>query len=615
MTRKFVILATTALVFLGAVMWQLGLRARSELQAVATQQFNQQQLILADKVTKDIEQHFSFLAASLLELNSIWRRYPALLASPDQALPAFQEILRRSDVLAVGYVPPGGRTVSLYDERGLIGGPLILDYGLFMSWARGENMDQDVLYGQIETPLHGPFADKTIVRMAARQWPADMATEEPGILFLVVDVVSVARRYAHDVRSGQTGYAWVLDQRGVFLDHHEESFIAQDAFLIRKKRDPNVDFSRIDSIMREMMRAPIQGIDWYISGWHRQSKGEVKKLIAYAPTEIAPLQKPPLVWSVAVVAPVDEVEGIIGKVILREMVMVAAFQVVVFLGLAVTIYFAFRWSATLKREVESRTAELREARDNVRRSFGELLETQEKLIRSERFAAIGEAAAHISHEIKNPLIVMGGFARQVRRTLPGDGKEAKKLALIEEEALRLQAMLEEVRDFTRPSTPKLLQKDLNATVWETAMLMEGDLESRGITLTTALGTSLIAAVHDPNQIRQVLLNLIKNAAEAMTAGGRVTLSTRRNGRMAEVEVRDTGPGLTPEQAKRAFHPFYTTKEQGTGLGLSVCYRIMRDHGGDIRLESQPGKGCLFTISLPLAQDAPETNPPEADGPP
>lgn len=601
MTRKFVIIATTALLLMGVVMWQLGLRAQSELQAVATEQFNRQQLILAQKVAQDIGQHFAFLRASLLELTSIWRKHPDFMGSPERALPPFQEILRFSDVLAIGYVSPGSQAVALYNEEGLLRGAPVLDYGPFLRWARGADLAREVLVGAVEAPESGPFAGKTILRMAARHWPAEAGTDQPGVVFLVVDVQAIAWRYAHDVRSGRTGYAWVLDQRGFFLDHHVEQFITRDAFSVRKQRDPSVDFSRIDWIMRDRMMAGTEGVDWYISGWHRGDVGVVKKLIAFTPVDIAPGQTPPVRWGVAVVAPVDEVEDIIGKAALREMLMVAAFQVVVFLGLGVTMFFAFRWSASLKAEVEARTTELREARDKLRQNLQELLRTQERLIRSERFAAVGEAAAHISHEIKNPLMLIGGFARQVRRTLPEKGKEAEKLALIEEEAKRLETMLEEVRDFTRPATPKLTSGDVNATVWETAMLMEGDLASRGVTLTTSLDKTIPPAPHDPSQMRQVLLNLIKNAAEAMPQGGQVTLSSRRRADMVEVEVKDDGPGLTPEQARQVFNPFYTTKERGTGLGLAVCYRIMHDHGGDIRLDSQVGAGCVFTLTLPVKQ--------------
>lgn len=614
MTRKFVILATAALVIMGAVMWQLGQRAQSELTAVATEQFNRQQLILAQKVAQDIQQHFVFLRSSLLELTSIWRKHPTLMNTPEQAIPPFQEILRQSEVLAIGYAPPGSREVTLYDAGGAIRDPLVLDYGPFVDWARGAGAGQDVLAGQTEAPTSGPFAGRTILRMAARHWPAGSAAVEPGIVFLVVDARAVAWRYAHDVRSGQTGYAWVLDQRGFFLDHHVEEFIARDAFSARAQRDPSVDFQRIDWIMRDLMLSGQEGVDWYVSGWHRGLTGEVKKLIAYAPARISTGQNPAVFWGVAVVAPVDEVEGIIAQATLREMLMVAGFQAVVFMGLAVTVYFAFRWSAALKAEVEARTAELREARDKIRQNLQELIETQERLIRSERFAAIGEAAAHISHEIKNPLMLIGGFARQVRKTLPGECKEAAKLSLIEEEAKRLESMLEEVRDFTRPATPKLSSTDINATVGETARLMESALAARGVVLRTSLDQSLGPVPHDPNQMRQVLLNLVKNAAEAMTTGGQVTVFTRARDGKAEIEVRDNGPGLPEDLARKAFEPFYTTKEHGTGLGLPVCFRIMHDHGGDIRMESAPGKGCAVTVTLPgetgARQGGPENGEPE-----
>ncbi|GFK95267.1 Sporulation kinase E [Fundidesulfovibrio magnetotacticus] len=602
MTRKFVIITSSALLLLGLVMWQLGLRAQGELKAVATEQFNRQQLILAQKLAQDLEQHFSFLGASLLELSGILHRHPALMGEPEKALPPFQEILRQSEVLAIGYVPAGGGAVSFFNDKGLMSGPLVLDYGAFLDWARGSETGK-LLTGRVESPPQGPFAGKTILRMATRYWPHEapvsVGVEGPGVLFFVVDAVAVARRYAHDVRSGQTGYAWVIDQRGYFLDHYEEDFIARDAFEVRKRRDPGIDFTRIDQLMREKIMKGEEGVDWYVSGWHRGAQGEMRKLIAYAPAHIATDQPDPVVWGVALAAPVDEVEGIIGKVALREMFMVAVFQVVVFTGLAVTMYFAFRWSANLKTEVEARTAELREARDRIRQNLQELLETQERLIRSERFAAVGEAAAHISHEIRNPLMLMGGFARQVRRSLPEDGREAEKLRLIEEEAKRLETMLEEVRDFTRPAAPKLAPRDLNATVWDTVTLLEQELASRGVTLRANLDKTLPPAVHDPGQVRQVVLNLVKNAAEAMTQGGAVTIVSRARDGFAEVVVKDDGPGMAPEEAAKAFNPFYTTKERGTGLGLAVCERIARDHGGAIRLDTEKGKGCAFTLSLPL----------------
>ena len=195
-------------------------------------------------------------------------------------------------------------------------------------------------------------------------------------------------------------------------------------------------------------------------------------------------------------------------------------------------------------------------------------------------------------------MLIGGFARQVRHTLDRNGKEAEKLHLVEEEAKRLETMLDDVRDFTRPSPPRLVLGDLNATIWETVLLMEQDLSARGVALRTHLDKALAQAPHDPGQMRQVFINLIKNAAEAMDEGGTVTITSRMHDSMAEVEVADTGPGLTPEQAKQVFNPFFTTKERGTGLGLAVCYRILADHHGDIRVLGNADKGCSFVVSLP-----------------
>lgn len=597
MTRRFFMLASTVLLILGAVMLRIGQGAKSELQAVVTEQFNRQQLILAQKVAADISQHFAFLEGSLLELAGLGRKHPGFMKSLDNAIPPFIEILHSSEVLAMGYAPPGSRRVTLFDENGPIELPQVLDYSPFIEW--GGSTALKVYYGPCESPSDGPFKDKTIVRLATRYWPQGAAPDKPGTLIMVVDAKAVARRYAHDVRSGETGYAWVIDQRGVFLDHFIEDFIGRDAVAARIGRDPRVDFSRIESIMKDRILTDEGGVDWYVSGWHRGVSGEVRKLIAYAPARIAPEQAYPLVWGVAVVAPVEEVEEIIGQAAQREMLMVAAFQAVVFMGLAVTVYFAIRWSSSLKAEVEARTSELREARDKLTANLRTLLHTQERLIRSERFAAIGEAAAHISHEIKNPLMLMAGFARQVRRTLDEGGKEAEKLRLIEEEAKRLETMLVEVRDFTRPSAPRLELQDFNATVRDTLHLMEAELAARGIELRQHLAAGLPPVRHDPAQVRQVIINLVKNAAEAMPNGGRITLTSRKRGETAELEVRDNGPGLEPAQKNLIFNPFYTTKERGTGLGLSVCYRILQDHQGDIRVQSEPGQGCAFTVSLPL----------------
>jgi two-component system, NtrC family, sensor histidine kinase HydH len=405
-----------------------------------------------------------------------------------------------------------------------------------------------------------------------------------GGLALIVDAVAVAARYAHHVRSGETGYAWVLDDAGIFLDHFEAGFIGRESLAVRRERDPNIDWSRLTWLLQTRVLTGERGMDWYVSGWHRERIGEVKKFVAFCPAPLS-VDDPGNRWAVALAAPEEEVQGLIGRLLVREWAIVGLFELVVFFGFVTAMHFALRWSKTLEREVQ--------------KTAGELLGAQEKLIRSERFAAVGEAAARLSHEIKNPLMLMGGFASQVRRHLPRGGADFEKLGIVESEARRLETLLNEVRDFTRPTPPLIEDRDLNDTVAASLAIMAGVMESRGIHVVTRLDRSLPDVPHDAARIKPVLLNLLKNAIEAMERGGTVSVATEATGDRARVTVTDTGSGVPEAVRDRVFEPFCTTKESGTGLGLAVCQRIVEDHHGNISYASTT-EGTVFTMELPLS---------------
>jgi two-component system, NtrC family, sensor histidine kinase HydH len=130
-------------------------------------------------------------------------------------------------------------------------------------------------------------------------------------------------------------------------------------------------------------------------------------------------------------------------------------------------------------------------------------------------------------------------------------------------------------------------------------LVENDLRQKGVVIEQHLDRSIPHVLHDPRQIRQVLLNLVKNAGKPFRGRERITIRSWQQDRQLRISIGDTGTGMTPEVLKSLFSPFFTTKPKGTGLGLAVCYRIVEDHGGRITVESAPGKGSTFTISLPL----------------
>ncbi|MFW5730006.1 MAG: two-component system sensor histidine kinase NtrB, partial [Desulfonatronovibrionaceae bacterium] len=215
-----------------------------------------------------------------------------------------------------------------------------------------------------------------------------------------------------------------------------------------------------------------------------------------------------------------------------------------------------------------------------------------------RFAAIGEAASHLSHEIKNPLMLMSGFARQISKSLPQDDPNQNKLEIISQEALRLEKMLNQVKDFTRPQMPSKEKGQINDIIRETFELVSQELDMSKIHCTLQLNPDLPEARFDKSQMKQVLINLFKNAWEAMPEGGTITIFTDYNKERIRVTVQDSGTGIPPDKIKIIFSPFYTTKDKGTGLGLAVTYRIIQDHKGEVTISSQPGQGSSFTFYLP-----------------
>jgi signal transduction histidine kinase len=227
---------------------------------------------------------------------------------------------------------------------------------------------------------------------------------------------------------------------------------------------------------------------------------------------------------------------------------------------------------------------------------------EDRLLQSERLAAIGNTVSHIAHEIKNPLLIIGGFARQLLKASGLDEKSRQKLGIIAEEVGHLEALVTEMRDFVRPATAQKSPGNIDALLAETLEFFEDTFKEHHITVRQAPPGPLPAVSFDRQQIRQVLINLFKNALEAMPRGGTLTISTQVQGTNLEIAVSDTGVGMTPEVAAHIFQPYYSTKEKGTGLGLAICQFIVKEqHGGCINVESTPGQGSTFTIQLPLEE--------------
>jgi signal transduction histidine kinase/HAMP domain-containing protein len=230
--------------------------------------------------------------------------------------------------------------------------------------------------------------------------------------------------------------------------------------------------------------------------------------------------------------------------------------------------------------------------------MAELKKTQEQLIQSAKLAAIGELASNIAHEINNPLTSIIGFTELMKDE--GDIDIIKsRLDIIEKESMRARDIVRELLHFARKRPLQLTALDMNQAVKDVIPLVESQIRMNRIELVEQYG-NVPETVGDPNQLKQVFINMVNNAVSAMQEGGKLTLSTARRGENIIIRFNDTGQGMSKDVLHRIFEPFYTTKkDRGTGLGLSISYRIVQEHGGRIDVESSEGQGSTFTVSIPV----------------
>ena len=231
-----------------------------------------------------------------------------------------------------------------------------------------------------------------------------------------------------------------------------------------------------------------------------------------------------------------------------------------------------------------------------------LQNAQAQLIQSEKMAAFGQLGASIAHEVKNPLAGILGCAQLSMLDTPEGTPLYKNLTLIEKETRRCKMIIENLLKFARQEKAVLEPTDLNAVVRDAAAITNHQLELAEVHLLLDLGATVDLVQANGNQLQQVLMNLIVNAQQALKgAPGTVTVATRAiDNDSVEVSVADTGPGIPKEIQAKIFEPFFTTKPtgQGTGLGLSVSFGIVKDHAGEISIDSEPGHGATFRIRLP-----------------
>jgi signal transduction histidine kinase len=257
------------------------------------------------------------------------------------------------------------------------------------------------------------------------------------------------------------------------------------------------------------------------------------------------------------------------------------------------------------REVAPSDDEIGQLEAAFERMVAGVSRTQELALSNERLAAIGKMAAHVTHEIRNPLSAMGLNVEMLEEELGGEistrrGEVATLLAAIKREVQRLEHLSEEYLRVARLPEPRMEAEDVSGVVGEVVEFARREVESVGCTVVLHADSPLPPALFDEAQLRQALLNLLRNAREAMPGGGPIDVHVTAEGMSVIIDVDDRGGGIPAEIRARVFDPFFSTKGEGTGLGLAITRHIVEAHGGNIACEARDGGGTRFRVALPIA---------------
>ncbi len=723
----------------------LGLKSANQMKEIVKEDFNQQQLVLAKHTASLLEQNINFLKRELSTLDfSPSMQYLEPLSWANRMRATLASV-REEGVVEILRITPNGDRAYQLDSRGVdqITTGSFKD-APYLEWAGKPEHKGQVLVMPVSAEIPH-YVGRLIFALAVPTYEMSVDESHPhpsgafaGVLVFYIDAHQLAQKFTQGIQSGKTGYAWIMDNQGIFLTHPERDFIGKNAFTVRKERMPAISFDAINQIQREKMLTGKEGVGAYTSGWHRGIMGSghtIEKLIAYAPVKLEDQNlvqdsKPELSWSVAVVAPASEVEGVIHTLYTRQFYLQVIIGLVVLSGTIVMLNFRYeqQFSSSLEEEVNRQKEKLQksEARyqglvenaadliytvdadgrllsinryaanffaqalssspfprrpevdanpqDFIGRTLNDVFapksadfhlewikEVQEtgrvqskrhrvtivdqefwfstsivgvkdeqgkifayeiisrnitarkaiedRMINMEKLASIGTLAAGVAHEINNPMTVILGFTEHLLEQTEALPEIHETLQVIEDEGLRCKKIIENLLTFARTPERTETQSDVNSILQKTLEVVKNTLLTKKIRLESNLAPNLPLAKGDPQEFRQVFINMINNARDAMKGGGllRITTHLAPDGKRLAIEFTDTGNGIPREAQPKIFDPFFTTKKtgEGTGLGLSMSYGIITKFGGNIIFTSYPADeypekhGTTFTVYLPI----------------
>lgn len=236
--------------------------------------------------------------------------------------------------------------------------------------------------------------------------------------------------------------------------------------------------------------------------------------------------------------------------------------------------------------------------ESERKQRAKLKEAQEELIQANKFKVLGELASGMAHEIRNPLGSIQGSLEILKEDYKEGDKKAEFLNILFKEIKRLNRVVTDFLSYARPTQPALVDCDLNQLISESLSIIKPEADKKQVALRTQFHSQFPQIQADPSQLKQAFLNLLLNSLQALEKPGEISITSETSNGWINVEIKDTGPGISTENLPKVFTPFFTTKKEGVGLGLGIVERIVQNHKGKISVESLSGHGTVFTIKLP-----------------
>jgi signal transduction histidine kinase len=252
-------------------------------------------------------------------------------------------------------------------------------------------------------------------------------------------------------------------------------------------------------------------------------------------------------------------------------------------------------SSQLYQKLAEKVSKLAEANRKIAKN-------SRRLLKVEKLSVLGQITSQVAHELRNPMTIIGGFARSVLKKMDRKSPDYEYIKIIAKETERMENVLNNVLNFSKPDKSHLKMVNINDLVDQTFEMMEPEINSTKISLVKFPSQNLSSVRANPDLIRQALLNIFRNAIWAMPQGGILSITTRQTDKFVRIEIKDTGFGISQENKSKIFDAFFTTKPEACGLGLTISSEIIKNHGGNIGVESAEGKGATFYIELPLADD-------------